>query len=150
MSSSELITLEGTIPYALPFMRIQPPTDQLSLQAVVPNNSFEIINAFTDGQIRWESGEGQAVVDVSGTLQQPVVVGEARFRDGTISSALLEDALTNIDGSVQFDLTQIKIEQLQASMGNGRVEVVGQLPLIASGDSILSLSQLVSQIPSRS
>ena len=145
LTADNLITLEGTIPYALPFMRVQPPTNQLALTAVVPNNSFELINAFTDGQIEWESGEGRVVVDVGGTLQQPIVAGEARFQNGTISSPQLEDALTNINGSVQFDLAQVKINQLQASMGEGRVEVTGQLPLLLSGQSILTQPQLISQ-----
>ena len=145
LSSSELITLKGTVPYAFPFMGIQPSTNQISLRAVVPNNSFEIINAFTDGQIQWESGQGQMVVDVGGTLQQPAVAGQARFQNGTLSSPLLANALTDINGSVQFDLTRINIEQLQANMGEGRVAITGQLPLLSSGQSILTQAQLISQ-----
>ncbi len=132
------ITLEGTIPYALPFMTVQPPTEQIDLTAVVPNNSFEVVNALTDNQVRWEGGQGRVEVAVGGTLSQPVVAGQASFRDGTISSSLLRDSLTDLNGNVQFDLEQIDIQQLQAAMGDGRLAVTGTLPLLPSGQSILA------------
>jgi len=145
LNADSLITLEGSIPYALPFMRVQPSTDQINLTAIVPNDSFEIINAFTQNAVNWESGRGQVVVEVGGTLQQPLVAGNARFQDATISSSQLEDTLTNINGNVQFDLSQVEIEQLQANMGDGSIEITGQLPLLPSGQSILTQAQLISR-----
>lgn len=131
------ITLEGTIPYALPFMTVQPPTQQIDLTAVVPNNSFEVINALTD-QVRWEGGRGRVEVAVGGTLAQPAVAGQATFKDGTISSSLLRDSITDLNGDVQFDLEQVNIQQLQATMGDGQLAVTGTLPLLPSGQSILA------------
>ncbi|MGI8935616.1 MAG: translocation/assembly module TamB domain-containing protein, partial [Phormidesmis sp.] len=132
------ITLEGTIPYALPFMTVQPSTEQIDLTAIVPNSSFEVINALTDDQVRWESGRGRVVVEVGGTLTEPVVAGQASFREGTIVSSLLEDDLTDLNGVVQFDLEQVNIQQLQASMGDGQLAVTGTLPLLPSGQSVLA------------
>ena len=132
------ITIQGNVPYALPFMTAQPPTNQLAIAAVVPNDSFEIINSLTNNQVRWEAGKGEVDVQVGGTLQQPVVAGKASFREGTISSEYLRDSLTNINGDVQFDLQQVAIQQLQATMGDGQVAVTGRLPLLPSGQSILA------------
>ncbi|WP_121971322.1 translocation/assembly module TamB domain-containing protein [Leptolyngbya sp. BC1307] len=132
------ITLEGTILYALPFMTVQPSTEQIDLTAIVPNSSFEVINALTDDQVRWESGRGRVVVEVGGTLTEPVVAGQASFREGTIVSSLLEDDLTDLNGDVQFDLEQVNIQQLQARMGDGQLAVTGTLPLLPSGQSVLA------------
>ncbi|MEL6881354.1 MAG: translocation/assembly module TamB domain-containing protein, partial [Cyanobacteria bacterium J06607_10] len=139
------ITLQGNIPFVLPFMTVEPATDQLDLLAVVPNSSFEVLNAFLDNQLRWDSGQGEAVVEVGGTLAQPTVDGRASFRDGTISSALLQDSLTNVNGDVTFDLTRVEVQQLYATMGDGRVVVSGALPLLPSGQSLLLQRQLTSE-----
>ncbi len=132
------ITLTGTIPYALPFITAQPSTEQIDLTAVVPNSSFELINALTDNQVRWESGRGSVVVAVNGTLAEPVVAGQASFREGTIVSSLLKDSLTDLNGDVKFDLEQVTIQQLRAKMGDGQLAVTGTLPLLLSGQPILA------------
>ena len=136
-ATKEAIVLEGTIPYALPFMTVQPPTEQLDISAVVPNNSLEVVNALTDGQVRWQSGEGEVSVQVGGTLTNPAVVGLASFRDGTITSDQLSENITGLTGDVRFNLERIDIQQLQAKMGDGRLVVTGRLPLLPSGQPIL-------------
>ncbi|MGD1897199.1 MAG: translocation/assembly module TamB domain-containing protein [Phormidesmis sp.] len=141
------ITIAGTVPYALPFMTAVPRTNQIDLQAIAPNNSFEVINAFSDDRVRWRSGQGEVVVDVGGTLSQPRVVGQASFRDAAITSNLVRDDITNLNGDIQFTLDQVTIQQLQASVGDGRLAIEGRLPLLLSGQSILSSeAPLVSQL----
>lgn len=134
----EPITVEGNLLYALPFMTLQPPAETLAVTALVPGDSFDFINTLTDDQIRWEGGTGEIVVQVDGTLADPEIVGQASFNEGIVSSAYLDDNLTNINGDIQFDLEQVGIRQLQANMGDGQVNVTGRLPLLASGQSILA------------
>ncbi len=131
-------TIKGSIPYALPFMAVQPATDRLAINAVIPNNNLEVINALTDGQVLWQSGQGKVSVEVGGTLAQPAVVGLASFKDGTIRSPQLGDDLTNLMGDVRFNLERIDIQQLQANIGDGRLTISGRLPLLPSGQSILA------------
>lgn len=131
------ITVEGRIPYALPFMA-QPPSDRLAVRAIVPGGSFDVVNALSENQVRWESGGGEIDVQVGGTLAQPLVNGVARFRNGVITTDLLNDPVTNLNGDVQFNLERVGIRQLTANLGDGRVEVKGQLPLLTSGESILA------------
>ncbi|MEL7223354.1 MAG: hypothetical protein AAGL17_00495, partial [Cyanobacteria bacterium J06576_12] len=131
------ITVEGTIPYALPFATLSPPTEQLDVVVNVPARNLEIINALTDRPVFWQSGQGEVVVEVGGTLSQPTVVGQASFRDGALNSSLFKDDFTRINGEVVFNLQQIDVQQLQASFGDGQVAVNGRLPLLPSGESIL-------------
>ncbi|MGF1461226.1 MAG: translocation/assembly module TamB domain-containing protein [Leptolyngbyaceae cyanobacterium] len=132
------ITLTGRVPYALPFVTVQPATDQLMVKAVVPSDSFDFINALSDNQVRWEGGQGDIVVQAAGTLTQPIIQGQARFQDGILASDFLNAPVTNIDGTVQFDLTQVSIPQLQANLGEGGLTVAGQLPLLTSGRSLIA------------
>ena len=141
-AADEPITLTGNVPYALPFMTAVPPTNRLDLVALVPNESLEVVNALSDGQVLWQSGQGEVSVQVGGTLAQPAVVGQASFVNGTISSPLLRDDLTRLNGEVQFNLERVNIQQLQAQMGEGRLAINGRLPLLASGQSILEPSAL--------
>ncbi|MBX2864923.1 MAG: translocation/assembly module TamB domain-containing protein, partial [Leptolyngbyaceae cyanobacterium MAG.088] len=141
------ITLNGTIPYALPFIAVKPRTNQLALKAIVPSDNFDIVNTVTQEQIRWEEGSGEIVAQVSGPLSQPNIEGNARFRQGVIGSNFLEDPVTDLTGDVQFGLTltgqqysfgeytvpfipgKLTIPQLQANLKDGRLQVDGQLPL---------------------
>ena len=138
--AKDAIEIDGKIPYALPFMTVQPSTDRLAINAVVPNNSLEVINALTDSRVRWQSGQGEIDVQVGGTLAQPAVVGLASFRNGTISSSELSSDITGLTGDVRFNLERIDIQQLQAQMGEGRLAISGRLPLLPSGQSILGIS----------
>lgn len=134
------LTIQGNVPYALPFMTVQPPTELIDINARIPNDSLEVINALSDDRVRWQSGQGEVAVQIGGTLAQPAVVGNARFKDGTISSLLLRDDLTNLTGDVRFNLERVDVQQLQANMGNGRIAINGRLPLLPSGQSILGSS----------
>lgn len=132
------LTVDGTLAYALPFMIVQPPTQQIAVRAVVPSDSFDLVNSFTADQVRWESGQGEVIVQVDGTLDAPVVSGQATLRDGVVSAQGLDDPLTDLRGEVEFDLERVNIQQLRAQMGDGRIEIDGQLPILPSGQSILA------------
>ena len=139
------ISIEGTIPYALPFMSVQPRTNQLNLTALAPTDSFEFIRAITDDRVRWQGGDGEVTVQVGGTIAQPLVNGQAIFKGGEISSLLLSNDITNLTGNVQFTLEDIFVEQITADMGGGNIAIAGSLPLLPSGASILSQASLISQ-----
>ncbi|MEM9803971.1 MAG: DUF748 domain-containing protein, partial [Cyanobacteria bacterium P01_D01_bin.56] len=130
------ITLEGRVPYALPFMTVKPRSERLAIKAVVPDDSFDVINTLSQDQVRWEAGRGDVVVEIDGTLNRPVITGNVRLRDGVVSSTLLESPITNLTGDIQFDLAGLAIPQLQANLGNGQLQVAGQLPLLPFGQSL--------------
>ncbi len=129
VSSNNPVVIEGSIPYAFGFMDVVPPTQQIDLTAVVPSENFALVNAVTDDQVRWESGQGEIVVQVGGTVAQPLFAGEATLRDGVLTSELLGDPVTNISGDILFNLEQIDIQQFQAQINDGQLIAEGRLPL---------------------
>ncbi|EDX86152.1 conserved hypothetical protein [Synechococcus sp. PCC 7335] len=135
---SNPVTIEGRVPYAFSFMDVAPSTEQIDLKAVVPSENFALLNALTDDQVRWEGGEGEIVVQVGGSVAQPLVAGEATIRNGVVVSELVGDPITSINGDVLFNLERVDIQQFQAQLNNGRIVADGALPLLLSGESILS------------
>jgi len=139
--NEEPITLTGRIPYALPFMTVQPPSDLINAQMIVPSDSFDLINPLSENQVRWESGSGEIVVQAGGTLAAPAIAGVARISEGVVSSEQLDKPLTDINGEVQFNLERVGIQQLQVNLGDGSLEVSGQLPILPTGQSLLAAKQ---------
>ncbi|MFK8183907.1 MAG: translocation/assembly module TamB domain-containing protein [Phormidesmis sp.] len=135
-AQTQPITVAGRVPYALPFSAVIPSTTQLDVMTTVPNGNLEIINALTNGEVFWQSGQGEILVEVGGTLFQPTVAGTASFRDGVLSSTFLKDNVTNINGEVAFNLQQLDVQQLQANINGGQLAVNGRLPLLLTGESI--------------
>ncbi|TVP64757.1 MAG: hypothetical protein EA342_15575 [Leptolyngbya sp. LCM1.Bin17] len=123
------ITLQGTVPYALPFMTVQPPSDQIEVLLAMQNESLQVLNLLTEEQLRWDGGQGNVTVQVGGTLEAPIVVGRAQFQDGQLTSSALTQPVTNLTGNVQFNLEQVQVNQLQAVFGDGTIEVNGRLPI---------------------
>ena len=144
---SDPIILEGRIPYAFSFMDVAPFTQQIDLKAVVPSENFALLNAVTDDQVRWEGGQGEIAVQIGGTVAQPLVAGEATIRNGIVVSELIGDPVTNINGDILFNLEQVNIQQFQAQLNDGRIVANGTLPLLLSGESILSSQMPVSTRP---
>lgn len=142
------ITLQGQIPYALPFMAVQPTTDRLAIEARADSDSFKLVNVITGNQVRWEGGDGTVTVQVGGTLAQPAVAGEASFQNGSVGTTALAQPLTDLNGNLQFNLQRLGVNQLQAQLGEGSLEVAGQLPWLASGESLLSLVKTQQKTPS--
>ena len=135
LQNQEKLTVKANIPYALPFMDIQPLDDHIEINANVRDEGLALMNLFTQGQAIWESGTGEVSVDVSGTLSTPLVVGTLELEDGQISSPLLTQPITGITGEAEFDLTQVIIKTFQAQLGDGNVAVQGQLPLFAAANT---------------
>ncbi len=133
------ITLQGTVPYALPFMAVQPPTDQIDVRVSLQNESLQVLNLLTEEQLRWDGGQGNITVRVGGTLAEPLVAGRAQFQEAQLSSSALAEPMTNLNGTVLFDLDQVQVNQLQAIYGGGTLAVTGRLPL--QTETVAALAQ---------
>ncbi|MGJ3246373.1 MAG: translocation/assembly module TamB domain-containing protein [Elainellaceae cyanobacterium] len=128
----DLLTLSGSIPYALPFIAVQPDSDEIRVAANVSDEGLVLIDILSQGQLRWEGGSGDVDLTVQGTLDQPQILGTAIIRDAVIASQALSEPLTNTTGRIAFDLDQIRVQTLEASLGSGQVSARGTIPIFAS------------------
>ncbi len=71
------------------------------------------------------SGLVQLAVGVSGTLHNPVLQGSVKVEQGSLTYGDLPSGLSEIQGSLRFDRTFLKVETLTARTGGGMVNITG-------------------------
>ncbi len=128
VNDSEPVDINGSIPYKLPFASVTSDSNQINLDVNVKNEGLAVLNLFTD-QVSFETGEGQVKLTVRGTLQEPVVNGNATLNNATFSALALPENLTNVTGKVQFDFDKILVENLQGDFSRGKVVARGEIPI---------------------
>jgi translocation and assembly module TamB len=140
----EPLVLTGSIPLAFQFMDTEPMTpginllpeieqsDEIAIDIAVKNEGLALLNVLSRGQLQWEGGEGEIDVTVSGTLQEPLAEGIARFDGGIFAAQVLPDEpLTDVTGVILFNTSVIQVSNLQGQFGDGQVQVEGTLPIFA-------------------
>jgi translocation and assembly module TamB len=135
-SEQNAFQLNGSIPYSLPFMTVQPDSDQFSLSVNIRNDGLALLNLFTD-QVAWQGGEGEINLRASGTLNtqngfdiRPQAVGTATFKDATFTAKALPEPLTNVNGKIDFINDRIVVDSLKGRFSNGQVMAQGTIPIL--------------------
>ncbi|PSN14635.1 hypothetical protein C7293_10765 [filamentous cyanobacterium CCT1] len=135
------VTVEGEIPYALPFMAVEPASEQISVLVNLEDEGLELLNLVTDERLGWQGGQGRVSLQIGGTLDDPAVAGQAEFQDGVLVSTALSQPVTDLTGSLRFNLEQVLVEQLQANYGGGEIVVTGRLPVGAPTTALAATKQ---------
>lgn len=89
----------------------------------------------------WLQGNAEVVLQVRGTVEQPVLDGSASFHRATVSSPVFRKPLTNFGGSVLVNSNRLSISSLEGRVNRkGKLSVKGNLPLrtgeASDGDKI--------------
>jgi len=75
------------------------------------------------------SGRARLVAAVDGPMYEPVFSGSATLSDGRIRYLSLPNSLDAINGVIQFDSRGLRLDDVTASMGGGRVQFGGRVGL---------------------
>ena len=131
------VQLNGSIPYAFPFMNVKPSSDKISLDARVRNNGLALISLFTN-QVGWAGGEGEVNLQVRGTLdpesRSPLQLnasGNAKFTNASFSALALPENINNVNGEVLFNNDRINVQSVQGEFSKGQIVAQGVLPLLS-------------------
>lgn len=85
----------------------------------------------------WLHGSAEVMLQVRGTVEQPVLDGSASFHRATISSPVLRKPLTNVGGTVLVNSNRVRIGSLDGRVSRkGKLSVKGNLPLRTSEGSL--------------
>ncbi|XAR69330.1 hypothetical protein NMG60_11000870 [Bertholletia excelsa] len=85
----------------------------------------------------WLHGNADIILQVRGTVEQPVLDGSASFHRATVSSPVLRKPLTNLGGTVQVNSNRLCIISLESRVSRrGKLSVKGNLPLRTSEASL--------------
>jgi hypothetical protein len=73
------------------------------------------------------SGRAELRASIDGPLDQPVFSGNATISDGRVRHFSLPNALDDINGTLHFDAGGIRLDDVEASFGGGRVQFSGRI-----------------------
>lgn len=85
----------------------------------------------------WLHGNADVMLQVRGTVEQPVLDGSAYFHRATVSSPVLRKPFTNLGGTVHVNSNRLCIVSLESRVSRkGKLSVKGNLPLRTSEASL--------------
>ncbi|MGF1677507.1 MAG: translocation/assembly module TamB domain-containing protein, partial [Rivularia sp. (in: cyanobacteria)] len=128
VQNSQPVEINGNIPYKLPFASVTPESNQIKLDVNVKNEGLAVLNLFTN-QATFEQGEGEVKLTVRGTLDKPILEGNATLNNAIFSAQALPEKLTNVTGEVKFNFDKIVVENLQGNFSKGKLVAQGQIPV---------------------
>ncbi|KAJ0977840.1 hypothetical protein J5N97_013314 [Dioscorea zingiberensis] len=84
----------------------------------------------------WLHGYADIILQVRGTIEQPIVDGSASLHRASVSSPVLRKPLTNLGGSVQVKSNRLCISSMESRVSRkGKLFLKGNLPLMTSESS---------------
>ncbi|MDY6901782.1 MAG: translocation/assembly module TamB domain-containing protein, partial [Cyanobacteriota bacterium] len=128
VNDSEPVDINGSIPYKLPFASVAPESNLINLDVNVKDEGLAVLNLLNN-QVAFEKGEGEVKLTVRGTLQEPIVNGNATINNAIFSAQALPEKLTNVTGQVNFDFDTIAVNNLQGDFSKGKVVAQGEIPI---------------------
>ncbi|XP_019179346.1 PREDICTED: uncharacterized protein LOC109174580 isoform X1 [Ipomoea nil] len=115
-------------------------TGEVRIDADIKDAGMMLLTALSP-YANWLQGSAEVMLQVRGTVEQPVLDGSASFHRATISSPVLRKPLTNFGGSVLVNSNRLRISSMEGRVNRkGKLSVKGNLPLrtgeASSGDKI--------------
>ncbi|XP_065849413.1 protein TIC236, chloroplastic [Euphorbia lathyris] len=113
---------------------------EVRIDADIKDGGMMMLTALSP-YVNWLHGNADVMLEVRGTVEQPVVDGFASFHRASISSPVLRMPLTNFGGTVNVKSNRLCITSLESRVSRrGKLLVKGNLPLrtseISPGDKI--------------
>lgn len=135
VTGTQPVAITGSVPASLPFVAVQPDSNQININANVQNEGLALLNVFTNNQVAWVDGQGKVDLNVQGTLKEPIINGNATLNNATFSAQALSDPLTNVTGTVQFNGKTLNVAGIQGTYNKGQVTASGILPIFTPGQA---------------
>jgi hypothetical protein len=86
------------------------------------------------------SGSAELTAQVSGSLDAPVILGQARIADGRLRYFSLPHSLEAVNGSILFDSRNIRLDGVTARVADGAVVFDGRIGLDGYSPADLALT----------
>ncbi|KAI5403590.1 protein TIC236, chloroplastic [Lathyrus oleraceus] len=109
---------------------------EIRVDADIKDGGMMLITALTP-YADWLHGNADVMLEVRGTVDQPLLNGYAMFHRASISSPVFRKPLTNFGGTVQMKSNRLSITSLESRLsGKGKLLVKGNLPLRPSEETL--------------
>ncbi|XP_057423582.1 protein TIC236, chloroplastic-like [Lotus japonicus] len=105
---------------------------EVRIDADIKDGGMTLVTALSP-HANWLQGNADVMLEVRGTVDQPVLNGHASFHRASISSPVLRKPLTNFGGTVHVKSNRLSITSLESRVSRkGKLLVKGNLPLRTS------------------
>ncbi|GJN32228.1 hypothetical protein PR202_gb20718 [Eleusine coracana subsp. coracana] len=102
---------------------------EVRINADIKDGGMMLITALSP-YANWLQGYADVLLQVKGTVDQPVVDGSASFHRATVASPFLRTPLTNFAGTIHVISNRLCISSMESRVGRkGRLSMKGTLPL---------------------
>ncbi|KAL6627318.1 hypothetical protein ACP70R_031044 [Stipagrostis hirtigluma subsp. patula] len=102
---------------------------EVRINADIKDGGMMLITALSP-YANWLQGYADVLLQVKGTVDQPVVDGSASFHRATVASPFLRAPLTNFAGTIHVISNRLCITSMESRVGRkGRLSMKGTLPL---------------------
>ncbi len=142
-SQTDLINLNGSIPYQLPFSLKPPASQDLRIDVNLQNQGLKILDVFSNRQLRWIDGQGKIALNISGKMKPQggidsfTASGIATIAQGKIQSPIIPEPLQDINSEIFFDFDRVNIQKLTGKFfggaagkeNRGQVSIAGIIPI---------------------
>ncbi|XVE71601.1 hypothetical protein DITRI_Ditri10aG0164400 [Diplodiscus trichospermus] len=109
---------------------------EVRIDADIKDGGMMLLTALSP-YTNWLNGSADVMLQVRGTVEQPVLDGSASFHRASISSPVLRKPLTNISGTVDVKSNKLCVALLESRVSRrGKLFVKGNLPLRTSEASL--------------
>lgn len=108
---------------------------EVRINADIKDGGMMLITALCP-YVSWLHGYADVILQVKGTVEQPVIDGSASFHKASVSSPVLRKPLTNLGGTVQVASNRLCISSMESRVSRkGKLFLKGNLPLKTSESS---------------
>ncbi|EPS62501.1 hypothetical protein M569_12289, partial [Genlisea aurea] len=105
---------------------------EVRIDADVKDGGMLLLTALSP-YANWLHGNAEVMLQVRGTVEQPMLDGSAYFNRATVSSPVLRSPVTNVGGTVLINSNQLRVGPLEGRTSRkGKLFVKGNLPLLIS------------------
>ncbi|MGQ9865739.1 MAG: translocation/assembly module TamB domain-containing protein [Pseudanabaenaceae cyanobacterium] len=125
VAGEEPIVLSGTYPLM---------GDALDVNIAVKDEGLAFINILNQ-PVRWQGGQGQGNLTLSGTRRSPQVRGRIDLKDAEFRVVGLPAAIEQVSGFIEFGLTEL-LASLTGKFSDGDLKAEGRLPTIEGAQAV--------------
>lgn len=128
--SAELVPASASGSLALAAEATVPDGSGLDASLTVRDAGLAVLTEFTGpAGPKWQEGSADVRLHARGSVATPALSGSATFARGRLAMPHLREPLTGVAGTLVVERDVLKVKDLKAAAGDGRVMAKGRLPL---------------------
>ncbi|GMB01317.1 translocation/assembly module TamB domain-containing protein [Pelosinus sp. IPA-1] len=116
--------------------------EEMNLKVRLDQANLSILSLLTK-EVAWAQGATQGEITVTGTLGQPILMGNITVNDGTLKLTALKDPIQKVGVDIAFEGDKINIKKFDGHMGTGLYSVTGTTRIKGLGLADYDISLLL-------